>query len=154
MFKKMLVCLDGSQLAEQIVPYAVDIAATQNAKIVLFRFLALPVAMAPSAPAVPVQSPTTPEVEAAAKDYLSKIASPLADKGVTTEVVVQQGSSAGKGIVDYANENSIDLIAIATHGRSGFGRAVFGSVADFVLRQSGLPILLITPREINVGGRR
>ena len=154
MFKKILVCLDGSKLAEQITPYAIDMAMAHKAKIVLFRVLPLPVAMAPGAPGMPIESPMTPEVEAEAKDYLLGIATPLADEGVSTEVVVEQGSSAGKGIVDYANKNSVDLIAIATHGRSGLGRAVFGSVADYVLRQSGRPILLITPKDITVGGNR
>jgi len=147
MFKKILVCLDGSKLAEQVIPYAIDMAVAHKAKIVLFRVLPLPVAMAPGAPAVPIESPMTPEVEAEAKNYLLGIATPLADKGISTEVVVQQGSAAGKGIVDYASGNSVDLITIATHGRSGIGRAVFGSVADYVLRESGLPILLITPKE-------
>jgi nucleotide-binding universal stress UspA family protein len=53
----------------------------------------------------------------------------------------------GEAIVSYADENSISLIAIATHGRSGLGRLVFGRVADFVLREAGLPILVIKPKK-------
>jgi nucleotide-binding universal stress UspA family protein len=49
--------------------------------------------------------------------------------------------------MEYAQDNAIDLICIATHGRSGLGRVVFGSVADIVLRKSGLPILVIKPKE-------
>lgn len=146
MFKKILVCLDGSKLAEQILPHSADTAASLGARVILFRVLAAPAAMAPGAPSVPVETPSTPELEAEAKKYLREIAGSLAQKGVSTEVVVQQGPAAGKVILDYANGNAVDLIAIATHGRSGLGRAVFGSVADFVLRESGLPILLIKPK--------
>jgi nucleotide-binding universal stress UspA family protein len=53
----------------------------------------------------------------------------------------------GEAIVDYAEGHEIDLIAIATHGRSGLGRLVFGSVADFVLREAGLPILVVKPKK-------
>jgi len=48
--------------------------------------------------------------------------------------------------LSYAEGNNINLIAIATHGRSGLRRGVFGSVADYVLRESGLPMLVIRPR--------
>ncbi len=151
MFKKILVCLDGSKLAEQIIPHAVEVAATHKAKLILFRVMPLPVAVAPGAPGVPIEAPMTPEEEAEAKNYLLGVAGPLAEKGIRAEVVVQQGASAGKEIVEFAKEKSVDLIALATHGRSGLGRAVFGSVADFVLRESGLPILLVRPKEHATG---
>jgi len=61
--------------------------------------------------------------------------------------VTIRGLQVGEAIVSYANENNISLIAIATHGRSGLGRLVFGSVADFVLRETGLPILVIKPKK-------
>lgn len=151
MLRKILVCLDGSKLAEQIISYSAAIALAHQAKMVLFRVMPMPVAVAPGAPGVPVETPLTPEIEAEAKGYLFNIAGSLTERGVRTEVVVQKGPSAGVEIVNYANENAIDLIALATHGRSGLGRAVFGSVADFVLRVSGLPILLIKPKAIPSG---
>jgi nucleotide-binding universal stress UspA family protein len=154
MFKKILVCLDGSKLAEQIIPHAVDVAITHKAKMTLFRVMPLPVAVAPGAPGVPIETPMTPEVEAEAKNYLLGVAGPIAEKGISTEVVIQQGTSPGGEIVNYANENAVDLIALATHGRSGLGRAVFGSVADFVLRESGLPILLVRPKGNDLGDNR
>lgn len=146
MYKKILVCLDGSKLAEQVIPHAFDIALASKARLVLFRVAAVPVAVDPRAPVVPPQVMVEPEVEATVKDYLVALAAPLVEKGVGTEAVVHLGYSAGQEIVDYTNKNSIDLIALATHGRTGLGRAVFGSVADHVLRESGLPILLIRPK--------
>ena len=81
-----------------------------------------------------------------AKAYLERIAQPLRKRGLDVECVTFE-DAIDEGIVNYAEKNEVDLIAIATHGRSGLGRSVFGSVSDFVLRKSGLPILVIKPRE-------
>jgi nucleotide-binding universal stress UspA family protein len=159
MFKKILVCLDGSELAEQILPYARQEALAFGAELVLLQVVPQPVAFSPGLPAagpMPVQTDTMIEVaqQAArgAKDYLEELATPLREQVMKVETVATIGR-AGQTIVDYAAKNNIDLIAIATQGRSGLGRAVFGSVADQVLRESGLPILLIRPREAENKGQ-
>jgi nucleotide-binding universal stress UspA family protein len=82
-----------------------------------------------------------------AKAYLEGLAQPLRDKGLNVQCVTLRGLQVGEAIVSYADESNISLIAIATHGRSGLGRLVFGSVADFVLRETGLPILVIKPKK-------
>jgi nucleotide-binding universal stress UspA family protein len=153
MFKKILVCLDGSELAEQILPYAVEEALHFQSKLVLFQVIPEPVAFSPGIPgtaAAPVQTDTMlEEAEKAlngARNYLEKIATPLRKKGIQVEAVSILGR-AGDAILSYAEGNNINLIAIATHGRSGLRRGVFGSVADYVLRESGLPILVIRPQE-------
>lgn len=153
MFKRILVCLDGSELAEQILPYAKQQALAFEAELVLLQVVPEPVAISPGIPGagpVPVQTDTMIEVaqqaSRGAKDYLEEVAAPLREKGIKVEAVATIGR-AGQTIPDYAGKHGIDLITIATHGRSGLGRAVFGSVADQVLRGSGLPILLIRPQE-------
>ena len=85
------------------------------------------------------------EAEAAARDYLDGLALPLRGKGLKVQCVTMIGLPA-ESIVSYAEENRFDLVALATHGRSGLRRLVFGSVADYVVRKSGLPILLIKPK--------
>lgn len=153
MLERILVCLDGSELAEQILPYATQEALAFEAELVLLQVVPEPVAFSPGIPGagpVPVQTDTMIEVAKQAssgvKDYLEELAAPLREQGIKVETVAIIGR-AGQMIVDYAARNSIDLITIATHGRSGLGRAVFGSVADHVLRRSGLPVLLIRPQE-------
>ena len=153
MFQRILVCLDGSKLAEQIMPYAREQARAFGGKLVLLQAVPEPVAYSPGIPgAGPVPIQTDAMVEAtqqalnSAKDYLERLANPLREKGIQTETVAMMGR-AGETVLNYANNNNVSLIAIATHGRSGLGRAVFGSVADQVLRESGLPILLIRPQE-------
>jgi nucleotide-binding universal stress UspA family protein len=153
MFKKILVCLDGSKLAEQIMPYATEEAIRFQGKLVLFQVVQEPVAFSPGIPgAAPVPIETDAMVEGTkealnrAKDYLEKLAAPLRKRGIQVKTVAIPGR-AGEAILDYANTNSINLITIATHGRGGLRRAVFGSVADHVLRESGLPVLVIRPQD-------
>jgi len=153
MFKKILVCLDGSKLAEQIMPYATQEAICFRGKLVLLQAVQEPVAFSPG---IPGEAPLPIETEAMvegtkealdrAKDYLEGLAAPLRKKGIQVKTVAIPGR-AGEAILDYANTNSINLITIATHGRGGLRRAVFGSVADYVLRESGLPVLVIRPQD-------
>jgi nucleotide-binding universal stress UspA family protein len=152
MFKKILVCLDGSKLAEQILPYAVEEALHFQGRLVLFQVVPEPVAFSPGIPGAGVAPIQTDAMLSEAKKaldearkYLEKIAKPLRKKGVQVETVSILGR-AGEAILSYAGRNNVDLITIATHGRSGLGRGVFGSVADYVLRGSGLPMLVIRPQ--------
>ena len=151
MFKNILVCLDGSALAEQILPYVTDEAGLHKSKVTLIQVVPSPVTVTPGVPGAPggavVTNPMLRETERAEKEasaYLEKVASPMKAKSVQAETATVIGSP-GPGIASYAADNGCDLIAIATHGRSGLGKVVFGSVADYVLRNSGLPILLIKP---------
>lgn len=151
MFERLLVCLDGSKLAEQILPYATEQAVRSGSKLVLLFAVNPPYTTHHPSVAIGLHAdevlvPTELEREdKKATNYLEQIAVPIEDKGVEVEMVVLQGSP-GETIVNYADKNEIDLINMATHGRSGLGRALMGSVADYVVRGSGLPILLIRPK--------
>ena len=153
MFERILVCLDGSKLAEQIMPYATEEAIRFQGKLVLLQVVQEPIAFSPGFPGegpVPIETNTmieeTEEALKRARAYLAKLAAPLRKRGVQVETVAMPGR-AGEAILDYANANGINLITIATHGRGGLRRVVFGSVADHVLRESGLPVLVIRPQD-------
>jgi nucleotide-binding universal stress UspA family protein len=152
MFEKILVCLDGSELAEQILPYATEEAIHFGGSLFLLRVItgrgSMPAAVAvmPDYTAEAVTGQIESD-EQETKAYLGRLAEPLKQKGLHVECVILHGLQVGEAIVSYADENNVGLIAIATHGRSGLGRLVFGSVADFVLRESGLPILLVKPKK-------
>jgi len=154
MFEKILICLDGSKLAEQILPYAIEEAIRFRSKVVLLQIIeahTVPVVEAgASALAVEASAQQIERVQRDAKAYLEALTQSLREKGIEAEYVTLQGLQIGQTIVDYANEHGVDLIAIATHGRSGLKRLVLGSVAEFVLRESGLPILVIRPKEGSV----
>ena len=147
MFEKILVCLDGSDLAEEILPYAREVAQCFGSKLVL-----LEVTMPPSAIVEPTtgyySAPTPAEIqrkEEEAITYLESIAQAIKTAGLEVEYLTLPGS-AGRSIVSYAEESGIGLIALGTHGRSGLKRLAFGSVAEYVLKESGLPVLAIKPR--------
>jgi len=148
MFEKILICLDGSDLAEQVLPFATEIARRFGSKLVLLEVTATPSAVVEPTTGY-YHAPSTAAIvrrEEEASDYLAAVATRLESEGLTVEYLTQPGSP-GRTIVNYAEDNGIGLIALATHGRSGFGRIAFGSVADFVMKSSGLPNLVIRPRQ-------
>lgn len=152
MFGKMLVCLDGSKRAEQILPYAVEQASRFKSQIVLVRVVTGVMAIPPNATGTPAFTAEMVDQqirleESEARKYLEEVAQSLQEKGLNTEVVVLRRLPVGEAIVDYAKKSGIDLIALASHGHSGLGRLVLGSTADHILRHSGLPMLVVRPRE-------
>jgi nucleotide-binding universal stress UspA family protein len=153
MFEKVLVCLDGSALAEEILPY---IAADSRSfgKIILLKVLAtpgvdLPIGV-PGETLGPVQTNAMfkhlqQEMEETPA-YLEAKAKSLRDKGLDVECVVLQGIPS-QAIIDYARDNEVGLIAIATHGHSGLRQITLGSTAEYLLKHAGLPVLMVTPRK-------
>jgi len=152
MFNKILVCLDGSGFAEQIMPYVLEEALAFESKVILLQVLSVPGILTPAIPG----SPGTPvhtssmlkklqENQDKAKDYLEQVAQPLREQGLDVECITLEGSP-GSMITSYASENDVDLIAIATHGHTGMRHVLFGSVAESVVRESAMPLLMIRPR--------
>jgi nucleotide-binding universal stress UspA family protein len=149
MYKKMLVPLDGSELAEVVLPYARELAGRLDLDLTLLH----------------VYRALGPESQFMSRAYLERAAEmiqeesrkvqaktnlPLGGKAVEVRVEVTVGHPAEE-ILSYAEKNNIDLILMATHGRSGVRRWVLGSIADKVLRQSIVPIWLVRaniPEEI------
>jgi len=152
MFNKILVCLDGSGLAEQIIPFAVEQARKFGSELVLFRTVPETAAISPAIPGMPGLPLETRgstkqliEDEEEAETYLKYEAEKIqAEERVPVSYGKTVGS-AGRAIVEYCKKNDIELIAIATHGRSGLGRVLLGSVADYVIRHTDIPIMLIRP---------
>ena len=151
MYARILVPLDGSDLAERALPHAAEIAKNAGSEIILLQAVtpfASMLGQASANEAAVTESLLTSTRQqheglmAIAREYLTKQATDLAAKGVKARAEVVEGSPAN-AILEYAQANEVGLIAMSTHGRSGLGRAVFGSVADAVLRNSGLPVLLI-----------
>ncbi len=140
MFERILVPLDGSEIAESILPYVEDLAATHKAKIVLLR-----VALAHT---LPGQDEIKAEVSAVreAEEYLKGVEERLKKKGFDVESHVRYGKGAEE-IVDFCHEPGIDAVAMFTHGRTGVGRWLMGSVAEKVVRHCPLPVVLFRPEK-------
>jgi len=151
MFEKILVCLDGSKLAEQILPCAAEQALRFGSEMTLLQVMSVPTSIYPATAGGSPQTGKLIEDEiqrhaVEVNTYLEGVALPLREKGINVKSVILEPSVTGEAIVKYALDSSMDLVCIATHGHSGLGRVVFGSVADYVLRESGLPILVIKPK--------
>lgn len=134
---KILVPLDGSMLAEAALKPACDFAAREGAAISLLR----------AAEAMPRPGGDVVEAQVAAvreaEEYLASVVRRLADKGITrVETHVWYGPPAA-AIVEATSVQKADLIVMSTHGRSGLGRLVLGSVAESVLRGTTAPILIV-----------
>jgi nucleotide-binding universal stress UspA family protein len=135
----ILVPLDGSVLAEGALRPAVELARQHGAKLVLLR--------AAEAHARPMIDPTEAQIVAVrdAEDYLIYVRDRLRQAGMPeVELSVWYGPPA-EAIVEAAKYRQADMIVMSSHGRSGLGRLILGSVAETVLRSTAVPILLIRP---------
>lgn len=141
MYKRVVVPLDGSPLAEGILPFILDIAGPLDLEIVLMRIVQLrPPELIEGGRKVVFEDLET--LIAKARAYLAPLAARLRERGVRVDTAVRDGDPVHE-IIAGACELGADLIAMTTHGRSGLGRLLFGSVAEAVLRQSDLPVFLM-----------
>lgn len=149
MFQKILVCLDGSKPAEEIIPYVEAQALNFGSKVMLLSVVDLSssdFAGVTSRTMADESQMVAKQIERAvgdAQSYLDGVAQQLKAKGVAVESVVLQDKSVDTTIVKYAEENKIDLIAITSHGRGSWRHIILGSTADSILRKSAVPILVI-----------
>lgn len=150
LIKRILVPLDGSKVAEQIVPHAEELAKVMGGQIILFQAHESLLKMMPpesfSAISEEEIKVAIKHKEEDAKGYLKTIAGPLREMGLTVSEVVASGNPADV-ILDYAASNAVDIITMSTHGLSGIKRWVFGSVTDKVLHSGDMPILVARARE-------
>lgn len=153
MYKRVLVPLDGSELAETIIPFLVEIAGPLDMSVVILRVVEpRPIAAVEGSTQVVLE-----DVEARRRDaeeYLAPLAAGLRARGVKVTCGVRRGRPVSDEIVAAAREADADLIAMTTHGRSGLGRLLFGSVAEAVLRQANIPVFLLRQTEAELAKRR
>lgn len=151
MYKRAIVPLDGSMVAEGIIPFILEIAGPLDMEVVLLRVVVpIPPSVVEGSRHVELDDVEKRRLEAA--EYLSPIATDLRAKGVRVTTQVRRGESTAE-ILAGAKEAGADLIAMTTHGRSGLGRLLFGSVAEAVLRQSDMPVFLMRQTEAQVAAR-
>ena len=145
MCQRILVPLDGSAMAEQVLPPVTAIAEALDAEIVLFRVPIARVIGAFTDGWYVSLGDTYDRANQIAEEYLGQVADKLRGQGVKAATATQMGAVAG-AILEYAEVNEIDLIAMCTHGRTGLARWALGSVADRVLRARSTPLLLVRAR--------
>ena len=148
----ILIALDGSNLAEQAVEPVVRLARAIGGRLIVLRVVR-PWVVATRPMAYAHQLPELREKALAARcaearDYVTRIASSLEGdlENVTSDVIVAESSEAAE-IIRYADRCEVDLIALATRGRSGLRRLMLGSVADKLIRGSRVPVLVVRPHD-------
>jgi nucleotide-binding universal stress UspA family protein len=145
-FKRIIVPLDGSVLAEQILPRVLTLAKLEDAEITLLNVL-IPQSYSQKEIADPVL-PWWDKDVATAQTYLLRIAGGLRRDGVsvTTDIVIAE--NVANAIRDFASREKADLIAIATHGRGGLARMLRGSVADAIMHSGRMSMLVFKPDNV------
>ena len=144
MFRHILVPLDGSHLAEAVLPVAAGLSRALHARITLQHVVE------PAAPpSVHGDVHVTTEEEAEA--YLRSVAEGLAAQGVRAVVQVDRARGVAEGIARRAEESGADLIVLATHGSSGVRELLFGRVTEQVLTRGTIPVLLMAPTAVRRG---
>lgn len=152
MFKKVLVPLDGSELSECSLPHISTMAKDGSlGEVILLRIADINLSIA-DAPAYEMIVDQGSYFQAfrdscveAARDYLAGVELQLKTKRIKVETVVLEGNRPAEMITDFAEQNGVDLIVMATHGYSGIKKMLIGSVAFKVLHTSHIPVLLIRP---------
>jgi nucleotide-binding universal stress UspA family protein len=133
--------LDGSPLAEGIIPFVTDIAGPLDMSVILLRVVPPVIREAPLMGPHALMKDLDGNM-AAARDYLGAIGEEFWRRGVRAQSRVRRGLPAAE-IVAAGRETGADLIAMTTHGRTGFKRLIYGSIAEAVLREADSPVLLM-----------
>ncbi len=149
MFNKILIPVDGSQLAEVAYQTALAIAGKFDSEILLVRVVV------PPYPITHVSGPPYGDmfvglrevVTDEAEGYLRAQKAMLEREGYKAQTHLVEGESVAMQIINVAEAQNVDLLVMSTHGRGGLGRWVYGSVADRVLRHADIPIMLIRATE-------
>lgn len=145
MYKAILVPLDGSKRAEVILPHVEELAQHFEAKVILLEVVE---------PSTPLTTPqgTLMDIEAVdreaeyAENYLASVQGELSTRGLSVTRYIEYGPVV-ETIISVAEREDADLIAMASHGRTGLARVFYGSVAAGVLQRIDRPLLLIRSQE-------
>ena len=144
MYKRVLLPLDGSALAEQALPHAIAQASHFQAELILLKVVE-PFAHARGMSLADLEQ-IRQQTHTWAHEYLERLAADIQQQGILARQVTVDGRPH-TGIAEYAETNQVDLIVMSTRGQSGLSRWLMGSVADRVVRGAMVPVLLVRTRK-------
>lgn len=146
MYKTILVPLDGSKRAEKILPHAENLARRYDAAVVFLQVMGpVPLTMRVE-PSYDILQEDLEQRIKQAKSYLAALQRDFHEKGIEARTCVDEGPVVD-AIIQTAEREGADIIAIASHGRSGLSQVFYGSVAAGVLHRADRPLLLIRSRD-------
>ncbi len=147
MYERILVPLDGSPLSESILPHVQSLAKALNAELVLLHVIVRPAdefvdpKKTPLSPKAGLEAETKREMTRYIKDLCTK----LEKEGVRATYLLREGSVTER-ILEDADIMQVDLIAMSTHGRSGVRRLLMGSITEWMVKNSSVPVMVIHPK--------
>jgi nucleotide-binding universal stress UspA family protein len=144
MFKKILVPLDGSELAAKIIPQVIDLAKVHQSEVTLLHVAYTEYGQASPGAMAQAVAQEAKRCEA----FLGQVAKEMQSQGVAVNVECVEGSPA-REILGFAKANKIDVIAMATHGKGEIAW-VLGSVAEKVISHASIPVLLLRVLEVKL----
>ena len=142
MYRTILVPLDGSKRAESIFPHVEKLAMNYHATIILLQVVEPPPLIVGPEGDITLHQQEMERGVNKAEEYLAAISGEFQGKGIETRTHVAHGPVV-EAIIATAEREGADLIAIASHGRSGLSQVFYGSVAAGVLHRIDRPLLLI-----------
>ena len=146
MYKSILAPLDGSKQAERILPHVEELALRFGAEVIFIRVvepLVSTISIHGSSPEMYIDM--VDDLYNEAKAYLTALKGEFREKGISVKTIVRKGTVVNN-IISVSESEDVDLIAMASHGRTGLERVFYGSVAAGVLHQVDRPLLLIRAR--------
>jgi nucleotide-binding universal stress UspA family protein len=148
-YRRILVPLDGSPLAESVIPLATRIAGAHGAELLLVHVVPVP-ELTQSGPTDVEDLKLLDELvarnEAAARKYLNSLKTRLVQKGVGVRVSVLRGGDVRSRLPGVATENNVDLVLLSAHGRSGRSDTPYGSVTSHLVTHLSAPLMIVRPK--------
>ena len=143
MYERILIALDGSTVAEQALSTALVLAEQFDSELILLRVV-MPLPISYRAGAVSAAAIEAAEKDAVleAGDYLEGVATGIREKGFGVQVATRLGNPS-KAIIEFVQQNQIDLLVMCTRGQTGPARWLLGSVTDHVVRASSIPVMVV-----------
>lgn len=143
MYKKILVPLDGSPLAEAVLPHAEALAKSEHAEIIILRVPNAPVSEFLSRDPM-IAEMIHADMEKESEEYVHNKVAALEKENIKVTGITKDGLVPDT-ILNVADETHADIIAMSTHGRTGISRWLMGSVADKIIHHAHIPVMLIHP---------
>jgi nucleotide-binding universal stress UspA family protein len=144
LLKKMLIPLDGSPEGDTVIPYVAELAGRLKAEVTLLQVLPIGYQVIATGDYIAYTDRQIESDKASAKKYLGNAETWLKKNNVDVKTIIKlKNGNAAEEIIAFADEIKADVVIMATHGRSGVGRWVLGSIAERVLHDGNTPIMLV-----------
>ncbi len=144
-FKKIVVPTDGSAWSERAIPYAVDFARISDGEVILLHIFTPPMHEFVDSLAIAGEYELANRIREEIKQHLLGLRNEIRAENVSCRLHIIDAVGVSQHIIEYVSDEDADLVVMTTHGHSGLVRLVFGSVANKVMHDLKVPVLVIRP---------